>query len=80
MFKKRNSGLITSQEKISEKTNFVVLRNTVVHNVLNRLTCLMYNVNVSPHMTCIRVRKMVRVFVLTFNTKIQTKSDFTGHN
>ena len=51
MFKKRNSGLITSQEKISEKTNLVVLRNTVVHNVLNRLTCLMYNVNVSPHLT-----------------------------
>ena len=46
MFKKRNPALI--QEKISEKTNFVVLRKTVVHKILNRLTCLMYNENMSP--------------------------------
>ena len=80
MFKKEILALSHHRIKISEKTNLVVLRKTVVHNILNRLTCLMYNVNVSPHMTCIRVRKLVRVFVLTFNTKIQTKSDFTGHN
>ena len=48
--------------KISEKTNSVVLRKTVVHNILNRLTCLMCNVNVSPQMTYMCVSLCVRSY------------------
>ena len=62
--KKEILALSHHKKKISEKTNLVVLRNTVVHNVLNRLTCYLYNVNVSPHLTsymCVLVGVCVHI-------------------
>ena len=60
MFQEKLLALSYHKKEISEKTNSVVLRKTVVHNILNRLTCLMCNVNVSPQMTYMYVSLCVR--------------------